>query len=739
MSKAAGAEERTKDTEPSSEEGEGDSSGEETEEDSKVAAAGRQQSDVDYESSVSASEDDEGDLEDVDDLEDESDDDVPHSTLEYHRLTGSTGLGMQLPEDSHIICMAAHEKVLVVGTDEGYVYVLDLFGNEVLKLRPHKSPINCLALDHTGEWLASCSNDNEVLITNMFTGKAQKTHTFLAPQLCVAFPQTAEFADKPQNYVSGGRTNTISWTNKGTLWGYKSTRLHTGEGCIYTIRWHGNYLAWANELGVKIYDWEQRRGVAFLPRDLEKEHERKVVLGRTRAATMDALGMTMAQLELNRPEEQANLQSTEQLYRPHLCWLKGAPKGTPPALAIGWGYAVTVVQYVKKKNGKAKFRILFSYRMDFLIAGISFYDPARSFDLLLLTCDTLSDGLDADTVRLQTKVVTRKKELVAVDTIPGIRRVPEMDQPANYGLQDVDGDHSRFYITTPRELLLVQHEQKLPDMVAIKEKMWTRVASVSEVRRKNTITADSPVPELENQLSDQCRLIFNLVTNGQYKRPMDMATYLRLEYPTYGTVDRPHTEAQLKKQHSVWKSAGLNDSSVLTWENFVAVHRFNYYGLGTPSHAVHVDFMHKSKENIDRYIEVVHAEFETACRNLFSLVLEAGSRPPDNREAPDLADMESYVRFESLSEDADDFDARQYLRWEQAENRERALTTWKNFAGRAASKDLTVGQREFTQLTYRQFASNGQSNFAFFLEECQEKVDNFRGNLAEVNEHRRKK
>ena len=42
--------------------------------------------------------------------------------------------------------------------------------------------------------------------------------------------------------------------------------LHSGEGTVHSVRWSGNLIAWANDLGVKIYDAAAHARLTFIDR-----------------------------------------------------------------------------------------------------------------------------------------------------------------------------------------------------------------------------------------------------------------------------------------------------------------------------------------------------------------------------------------------------------------------------------------------------------------------------------------
>ena len=61
--------------------------------------------------------------------------------LKYQRLGASVP---EILEKDSISCFAAHEKFLVVGSVGGCIHLLDLNGNESIKLNTHDRPINFL-------------------------------------------------------------------------------------------------------------------------------------------------------------------------------------------------------------------------------------------------------------------------------------------------------------------------------------------------------------------------------------------------------------------------------------------------------------------------------------------------------------------------------------------------------------------------------------------------------------------
>ncbi|KAJ8698885.1 Vacuolar protein sorting-associated protein 41 [Pleurotus ostreatus] len=68
-----------------------------------------------------------------------------------------------------------------------------------------------------------------------------------------------------RSFVCGGLAGTLVLHEKGWL-GHKETVLHSGEGPIGQVRWRGRLIAWANDLGVKIYDTVSQTRITFIDR-----------------------------------------------------------------------------------------------------------------------------------------------------------------------------------------------------------------------------------------------------------------------------------------------------------------------------------------------------------------------------------------------------------------------------------------------------------------------------------------
>eukprot|EP01104_Vermistella_antarctica_P020689 TRINITY_DN896_c0_g1_i3.p1 TRINITY_DN896_c0_g1~~TRINITY_DN896_c0_g1_i3.p1 ORF type:complete len:938 (+),score=181.35 TRINITY_DN896_c0_g1_i3:205-3018(+) len=183
--------------------------------------------------------------------------------LKYQRL-GAHATGI-LQRDS-ASCLGVHEKFLALGTRSGMVYILDFNGNENKRITCHAGPVNEVSIDATGEYIASCSNDGKVVVTNLVANEMNKFEYQKRPVLSCALDPEYSRRDT-RRFTCGGRTGQLVLNTKGFMgFGAKNVVLHSGEGPIYAVKWRSNFIAWANDLGVKIFDCRSNQRITYIDR-----------------------------------------------------------------------------------------------------------------------------------------------------------------------------------------------------------------------------------------------------------------------------------------------------------------------------------------------------------------------------------------------------------------------------------------------------------------------------------------
>ncbi|KLO05976.1 vacuolar assembling protein VPS41 [Schizopora paradoxa] len=190
--------------------------------------------------------------------EDEDEDEEP--ALKYDLLGGSTASLLQKDSAS---ALAVCSKFVAMGTHAGIVHALDFEGNRVKSFRPHSASIIDLCVDSTGDFVATASMDGQVVIHSLSTPESY-AFDMKRPMRTVALdPNFAK--NTTRAFVCGGMAGNLVMHEKGWL-GHKENVLHSGEGPIWMARWRGNLIAWANDMGVKIYDMESQTRITFIDR-----------------------------------------------------------------------------------------------------------------------------------------------------------------------------------------------------------------------------------------------------------------------------------------------------------------------------------------------------------------------------------------------------------------------------------------------------------------------------------------
>ncbi|GAM24798.1 hypothetical protein SAMD00019534_079730, partial [Acytostelium subglobosum LB1] len=246
--------------------------------------------------------DDDDEEDDEEEVEGEAEEEDVEPILNYTRL--GHGVTEILKVDS-ASCMAVHPKFIVLGTHHGSVSIHDFDGNRIKNFGSQNATITEIAIDPTGDYIASCTVDGKVVISPFDSTGETMTFQYVRPITAIALD--SEFAHKnTRQFVTGGKGGQLILNSKGWFRS-KETIIHQGEGPIYAIKWCGNFIAWANDNGVKIFDCSTNMRIAHIPR---KE-------GSPRG----------------------------ELYRCCLCWER------PDTLIIGWAKSVDVIQIIERIDG----------------------------------------------------------------------------------------------------------------------------------------------------------------------------------------------------------------------------------------------------------------------------------------------------------------------------------------------------------------------------------------------------
>ncbi|KAJ8075963.1 Vacuolar protein sorting-associated protein 41 [Marasmius tenuissimus] len=199
----------------------------------------------------------EGDEEDEDD-EDDGEDEEP--ALKYERIVGDLPTIFKKDSGSAI---AMSKQYMILGTHTGFLHLFDLSGKRIKSFKPHQASVVDISVDSTGDFVGTASMDGQVAIVSLTT-KENYSFDLRRPMRTIALdPNFGKRSTR--GFVCGGLAGTLVLHEKGWL-GHTETTLHLGEGPIWQVRWQGKLIAWANDLGVKIYDTESQSRITFIDR-----------------------------------------------------------------------------------------------------------------------------------------------------------------------------------------------------------------------------------------------------------------------------------------------------------------------------------------------------------------------------------------------------------------------------------------------------------------------------------------
>eukprot|EP01029_Cantina_marsupialis_P012725 TRINITY_DN2807_c0_g1_i1.p1 TRINITY_DN2807_c0_g1~~TRINITY_DN2807_c0_g1_i1.p1 ORF type:complete len:1012 (-),score=272.84 TRINITY_DN2807_c0_g1_i1:103-3138(-) len=183
-----------------------------------------------------------------------ADDQIP--PLNYQKF-----ISRDLFSKSNITTLTTFVDYVAIGNEKGEVHMFDLSGKQIGAFCPHSSRVNGIEVNSSGDWIATCSDDESVSLTNLM-GSSHESLIFNLerPLLAIALDSTV---DKRPSFVTGGLAGKLIFNKK--LW-FKTQHevIHEREGPIHASAWKGNLIAWANGVGVKVYDINSQQRISFV-------------------------------------------------------------------------------------------------------------------------------------------------------------------------------------------------------------------------------------------------------------------------------------------------------------------------------------------------------------------------------------------------------------------------------------------------------------------------------------------
>ena len=344
--------------------------------------------------------------------EEEEDEEEEEPILKYQRVGADVSRLLHStpshPPQDTARCLLAHSKFLLLATSSGALYMLDLNGNLIQHFTLHSAPINDLSLDASGEYLASCSMDGSVVVTNLYS-KELTRYPYSSNVLSVALPAQYKASSM---FASGGSDGRLVVNKKGWF-SANQIAIHSGEGPVQAVRWRVEFIAWANDAGVKVYDVNTSERITHIKFDGPRGG------------------------------------------RAHLTWT------ADDELAIAYGSTIKVGRIKERPLTKAErqqhpdrhstrfVQITALFSVDYRLCGIAAFEA--NLVVLALPAEDEEDGEGVP--RPELRIVSRAGQEVRVDVLPihGYEICGEKDYRLT-SLEDDDGALS-FFIVAPHDVL----------------------------------------------------------------------------------------------------------------------------------------------------------------------------------------------------------------------------------------------------------------------------------------------
>ncbi|KAL1735575.1 hypothetical protein EV714DRAFT_243652 [Schizophyllum commune] len=192
--------------------------------------------------------------------EDDEDDEDVEPALKYARLEGDVPK-LFLKDSASALAISQKDRRIVRRTHAGVVHILDLNGTRVKSYKKHLASITDISLDD--DFIATASMDGHVFVLSLTSPETQDLDMRRPVRTVALEPGFSQHTTRA--FVCGGLSGSLIHRERGWL-GPRETVLHTGEGPIWQVRWRGRLIAWANDIGVKIYDTASRSRITFIDR-----------------------------------------------------------------------------------------------------------------------------------------------------------------------------------------------------------------------------------------------------------------------------------------------------------------------------------------------------------------------------------------------------------------------------------------------------------------------------------------
>ena len=153
--------------------------------------------------------------------------------------------------------IAVTSKYVIVGTDDGLLSIQTFDGKKIKQYQLVSAAITDISVSDDLH-IAVAFDSGDVGVINPH--KDGWTYHLSTQKPVYAVSIHPSFGTK-REFIFGGEDQKLVHYAKQFL-GSPTSILSQGDGVIYSIKWNGRYVAWANSLGVRVYDFDKKSIIA---------------------------------------------------------------------------------------------------------------------------------------------------------------------------------------------------------------------------------------------------------------------------------------------------------------------------------------------------------------------------------------------------------------------------------------------------------------------------------------------
>ncbi|WKY13384.1 hypothetical protein Q1695_004307 [Nippostrongylus brasiliensis] len=348
--------------------------------------------------------------------------------FKYKRVEGRDA--QQLLTSQVLTAIAAHVKLVAVGTQMGYVWVMDHSGfvdhENVPVMRPHRSAVTKLVIDEACNYVMSCANDGKVSISGIGCNQLNHVVNLAVMPRSIALSPTFSLPSATPMFAIGER-NMVLYEKK--LFNYKEQIIFRGgekDGFINQCSWRQSLIAFTCDRGTRIFDRLSQRLISLIPpsHDVDRVHSSR--------------------------------------FPPSHCWLSDTQ------LAIAWVDTLTIAVVVSTEGSAVRqAEIHFTWHLEMLCSGVSFLSDSSGVwkEIVVFGLKEIGETEDEDSLNDENAEEAKEASstplvqlcLLAPETYSTFRLLAEdrlsfstgsNSQPFQYSMAGVPSYESFFLIST---------------------------------------------------------------------------------------------------------------------------------------------------------------------------------------------------------------------------------------------------------------------------------------------------